>query len=962
MNYLSRMFVLFNSVWLIACAGQIDQSSKTISAEPKATDESRLSLDQTLPVDTKIIKGQLDNGLTYYIRKNSKPEDRAELRLVVDAGSILEEPYEQGLAHFVEHMSFNGTKHFQKQELIDYLESIGMRFGPEINAYTSFDETVYMLKVPTDSAEILEKGFLVLQDWANAVSFDDEEINKERGVVIEEWRLGRGAQQRMRDEQFPILFKNSRYADRLPIGKKSVLDTFALETPRQFYKKWYRPDLMAVVAVGDFDNLEAIKQKIQDHFGHLTNPQNKQKRTYYPVPLHEETYFAIASDEEATRSSVSVYYKMSPDTSTTVGEYRQDIIERLFNSILNQRLKELSQQENPPFIFAYSGQGQFVRTSEVYVLSAVVKDNGIPRGLEALLTEAKRVQQFGFTQSEMQRQKDALLRQMEKAYKERNKNESRRYAAEFRRNFLTGEPIPGIEYEYKLYQEFIPTIELDEVNQLATEWITEQNRVVMVDSPEKEGVEIPNKNDLQQVMQDVRQKEIVAYVDDVSNEPLLETVPKASEIVKTEKNDRINVTEWTLANGVKVVLKPTDFKNDQVIFSATSPGGYSLVDDDQIVAAKTADAIIQRSGVGTFSEVQLDKKLAGKVVSVNPYIDILTEGIKGQASPQDLETMFKLIYLHFTAPRMDSSAFAAFKTRMQAMYANRSASPEAAFSDSITAVITNHHPRFKPMNVDMLQQMDLKESFDIYRDRFSDAGDFTFYFVGNFDLQKIKPLVQTYLGGLPVTGRQEKWADNMYEYPQSIVEKTVNKGIDPKSYNAILLNGPFEWTPANKFKAEMMVEVLDIKLRERIREALGGTYGVYVRGRFSHWPKERYRITIYFGCNPERVEELTEEVFVQLDSLRQVGTTDKYLNKVKEIALRERETSLKQNTFWRNKLEFYDFHGIDRQNILLFQQKVENLALEDIQQAAQKYLKDDRYVHVVLYPENWDAKAKAINE
>lgn len=928
-----------------AASGQTEKESKTIT---------EISLDKSLPTDSDVIRDTLDNGIVYYIRKNPKPEDRAELRLVVNAGSILEDKNQQGLAHFVEHMAFNGTEHFEKQELVDYLESIGMRFGPEINAYTSFDETVYMLKVPTDSNEILQRGFLVLEDWAHGLAFDNEEIDKERGVVIEEWRLGRGANQRMRDEQFPILFKNSRYAERLPIGKKAVLDTFKHDTPKQFYRDWYRPDLMAVIAVGDFE-IDRIQRLIHKHFAGIPPREKPRRREYYPVPGHKETYFAIASDKEATRSTVSIYYKMKADEAETIGEYRQRIVERLYNAMFNQRLNELAQQADAPFLYAYSGKGRYVRTSEFYVLNAMVKNNGIPRGMEALLTEAKRVRRHGFTESELERQKKAVLRRMESAYKERDKNESRRYASEYKRNFLYGEPFPGIEYEYKLYKRLLPGVKLSEVNGLAEKWITERNRVIMANSPEKENVNVPSKDELQAVLKNVEQKQVEPYVDTVSDEPLVKEEPNQGVIAKEEYIKALDVTRWTLENGVKVVLKPTDFKNDEILFSATSPGGYSLVETRNLVAAKTADGVIKQSGIAEFNEIELNKRLSDKVVSVRPYIDEITEGLKGRASPEDMETLFRLIYLYITEPRKDSTAFTSYKTRLEGYYQNRSASPEAAFRDSITAVITRHHPRFKPMDVEMLRKMDLQASLDIYRDRFADAGDFTFYFVGNFKFEQIKPLVMRYLGGLPATDRDENWSNKTYKYPEKQLEKIVHKGIEPKSYNALIFNGPFQWTPENKFKADMLVEVLSIKLRERIREELSGTYGVGVWGQFAHYPKERYRINIYFGCNPDRVDELTKAVFVQLDSIKQFGTTEKYLDKIKEIALRERESSLKKNKFWLNKLEYMDFHGIEPAAILNYEEKVNALTLKDIQEAANRYISDDRYVQVTLYPEE-DAK------
>ncbi len=947
MRAFQTVLMVLLSFYLLSCAGGKKQNVAT----NQQTEQVQPDPEQILPVDPKIIKGKLDNGLTYYIRKNGKPEKRAELRLVVNAGSILEDDDQQGLAHFLEHMCFNGTEHFQKQELINYLESIGMRFGPEINAYTSFDETVYMLHVPTDSTDIFEKGFLVLQDWAGAVTLDNEEIDKERGVVIEEWRLGRGARMRMLDEQLPILFKGSRYAGRLPIGKKAVLDTFHYDAPKRFYRDWYRPDLMAVIAVGDFDT-DYVENLIHENFAHLTAGENPRERESYPVPGHEETLFAITSDPEATNSSVSVYYKLPAESQNTVADYRQRIVERLYNSMFNQRLRELAKKENPPFIFANSGKGQFVRTSEVYMLSAVVKDNGIPRGLETLLTEARRVQAHGFTKSELERTKKSILRSIEKVYAERDKSESRGYASEYIRNFLQDEPIPGIEYEYGLYKKFVPAITIEEINALASEWIMDRNRVFMVDSPEKEGLEIPAEEDLRQVMKKVDALIVEPYKDDVLDQPLVEKEPEASPLVEETQISDIGVTEWALKNGVKVVLKPTDFKNDEILFRATSPGGYSLYPDEELVPAKTASGVIAQNGFGAFTQIQLQKLLSDKVVRVNSYVSEISEGLSGMASPKDIETLFQLIYLTFTHPREDSSAFASYQARMKAYYENVSASPENVYRDSVTVTFSQNHPRYAPFNVEMVEEMDLSKSLEIYRERFADASDFTFFFVGNFDPEELKPLVEKYLGGLPTLQREETWQDKTYTYPAGLIEKTVKKGVEPKSLNTIIFSGPFDWSVENRSKAQTLAEVLRIKLRERLREDKGGTYGVRLSSSFSHYPRERYQLRISWGCNPERVEELTNEVFTQIDSLQQFGPTEEYLEKVKEIGMREYERDMQENKFWLSKLQHYYFHGLDPKLILRIDEEVQERTLADVQEAAQKYLKKDNYVRVVLYPEN----------
>ena len=946
---MKKLQLILSVIILVGCSTN-NTSSKIQSGKINSE-----SLKEQLPVDPKVRMGKLDNGIKYYIRVNSKPEKRAELRLVVNAGSILEDEDQQGIAHLLEHMGFNGTKHFPKQDLVDYLESIGTKFGPDLNAYTSFDETVYMLKVPTDSLELTKKGFLVLEDWAHGMNLDDEEIDKERGVVIEEWRLGRGADMRMLDKQLPVLFKDSRYATRLPIGKKAVLDSFHIDAPKRFYSDWYRPDLMAVIAVGDFDP-DWIETVIKTHFSRISVKENPRNREIFDVPDHEETLFAIASDPEATRTSVQILYKQDVQTKGSFDDYRREIIEELYNSMLSQRLSELTKKPNAPFLYGYSYQGQFwARSKSMYLLGAGVTEDGVQEGLEALLIEAERVSRFGFTETELERTKKDIRRNKERAYEERDKTDSRQYTRDYIRNFLENNPIPGIEVELEMYKQFLPQIQLTEVNTLAQSWITDRNRVIAIDGPEKEGLDIPGETDLLAVFDAVKKMKITPYEDVVLDKPLIETIPTPSKVITESHTEELGVTEWTLENGVRIILKPTDFKNDEVLFSARSPGGSSLVDDNKYVAAMTATSVIKEAGIGQFNQIELDKMLAGKIVKVNPYIGSIEEGFNGSASPQDLETLFQLIHLYFSAPRLDSSAFLAYQERMNGFLENRSSRPETAYRDSIQVIMAQHHLRSRPWSTELLTEMDLGASYKIYTDRFGNAGDFSFYFVGNFTLESIKPLVELYLGGLPDTGREEQWKDVGIKPPQNVVEKHVKKGLEQKSLSKIIFTGPFEWSGKNRYHLKSMVQALRIKLREVMREDLSGTYFVSVRGNTTHFPKERYRIDISFGGDPGRIEELTEAAFQQIDSIKTVGTTDKYLTKVKETQRRERETDLKENRFWLKTLSFYDFHNEDPLNIFKYNEAIDKLTLEDIQSAANTYLNTSNYVQVTLYPEDFGA-------
>lgn len=910
-------------------------------------------LTATMPINPKVKIGELDNGIKYLIRVNQKPENRAELRLVVNVGSVLETDDQQGLAHFVEHMAFNGTEHFEKQEIVDYLESIGTRFGADLNAYTSFDETVYILRVPTDSREIVEKAFLILEDWANGITFSDEEIDKERGVVIEEWRLGRGAEMRMLNKQLPILFKDSRYAERLPIGKKEILESFPYEVLKRFYEDWYRPELMSVIAVGDFDP-KWIESLIRKHFGRIPASETVKMREMFRIPDHAETLSAIASDPEATGSRIAIYYKIDPKEQNSHGVYREGIITSLYNNMLNSRFQELSIKPDAPFLYGFSAQGRFVRTKEVYLLAAGVGDNGIKRGLEGLLTEAERIARYGFTESELGRNKVSLMRSMEKAYLERDKTDSRSYASEYIRHFLIGESIPGIEYEYKLYKHYLPGISLEEINKLARSWLPDENRVVMINLPEKAGIYEVKDSDLLAIFNTVELSELEPYVDAVSDAPLVPDLGEPSALLSSSLIEEVDVHEVILTNNVRILMKKTDFKNDEILFRAYSTGGRSLLSDEDIVPGRTATDIISASGYGTFNYIQLEKRLAGKLVRISPYIGSVMEGIIGSSSPEDLETLFQLIHLIFQAPLKDSTAFVAYRERMTGYLQNLGSDPERSFQDTVTAIMSQHSPRHRPWSIDFIDEVDLDRSYEIFRDRFADVDGFTFIFVGNFEIDELTKLCQTYLGSLPASNRNENWRDNGVDPPKGVIKKKVFKGQEPKSVTLFAFTGDFEWNRQNRYDLQSMVKVLGIKLREVLREDLGGTYGASVHATLQEFPDPEYRVDVSFGSAPERVSELVNVVLVQIDSLKNFGTTDKYLTKVKEMQRRSRETDLKDNGFWVRALEYMDKHGEDYSNFGSYDKLVEKLSLEAIQNAARQYLDDKNYVQVSLYPEGFE--------
>lgn len=910
-----------------------------------------IGLDELLPVDSAVTIGTLVNGLRYYIRENDEPENRAELRLVVNAGSILEDDDQQGLAHFLEHMAFNGTTHFEKQELVEYMESIGMRMGSGLNASTSFDETTYILRVPTDSAGVLETAFLILEDWAHGLAFEPEEIDAERGVIKEEWRLGQGAGARIRDAQYPVLLQGSRYVDRLPIGKMEVVENFEHETLKRFYREWYRPNLMAVVAVGDFDG-DQVQALIEDHFSGLENPPDARPRGTFEVPDHEETLFAIVTDEEATGSSVAIYFKQPVQQQGTVRAYRQEIVESFFNSMLNQRLSELLQQADPPFLSAGSSQGRLNRAKSAYILGASVEDGGIPLGLRTILTEAERVARHGFTEAELDRIKTTALRGMERSYESRDTRRSSSFVGGYISHFLRGSQIADIGFRYALYQRFVPEITVEEVNGLARQWITDRNRVVTVTAPEKEGLEPPTESELLAVMESVYQEEIEPYAETVGEEPLLPELPAAGSVVGERVVDTVGVTEWELSNGIKVALKPTDFTDDQIAFRAFSPGGMSLVETEDLPAVASASPIINGSGLSTFNPIDLRKKLTGKVASANASISELEERLAGSASPQDLETMFQLIYLRFTAPRADTTIFESVLDRAVATLENRGASPAAAFSDTLSVTMSQNHPRAPLVSEELLLATDLEACYDLYRERFADASDFTFIFVGDLELDTMRPLVERYLASLPDLDREESWRDVGPRPPEGVIIKSVYKGMEPQSRTVLRFTGPFENLRQNRTTFNAMNGILSTRLRERVREELGGTYGVSVGGSLTTRPRETYSITIQFGSDPQRVDELKAVVFEEIRSLQENGPDPEDLANLQEAMRRARESNLETNGYWLGQLTALYQSGDDVSLIWGYEETIDALTVEMIAEAARRHYNFENYVQVTLYPEN----------
>lgn len=902
-----------------------------------------------IPLDPSVRTGTLSNGMTYYVRKNGKPESIAELRLVVDAGAMQEEEDQLGLAHFVEHMCFNGTENFPKSDLVDYLESIGMRFGAHLNAYTSFDETVYMLRIPTDDQEKFNKGFQILEDWATAVSFEGEEIDKERGVVISEWRTRLGGNYRVAMQTYPKMFYGSRYFTRLPIGTVENLETFKHESLTRYYNDWYRPELMSVVAVGDFDPAE-MEEKIKRVFGAIPARSGPEKIDF-PIPNHEETLVAIVSDPEATFNTVEIMYKHDSQPINTVDDYKRDLTYDLVSTMLRERLDGIEQQETPPFGNASGYYGQMVRTKDQFSMNAIVADSSLLSGMKALYQEGIRAATFGFNESELARAKSSMMARLERRFRESSKTESRRLAGQYVSNFLTGNAVPGIEATLAMAQELLPAITSQEVNQAMKFFMSPSSRVISISGNESEDHPFPTEEEVMAVLESVNGTELEPYEDNLSDAPLMGDIPTPAVITSMVKQEEIGVTELTFENGVKVVLKPTEFKNDEISMQAFSPGGISLVSDEDFLAANMAVQAVTAGGVAGYDNIQLQKYLSDKTIRLAPYIGDLDEGMQGSCAPKDLEVFLQLMHLYMVAPRPDEAAFNSLISRMSAMYANLLNTPEIFFQIAVPHALYGEHPRRDIAKLFTgMGDIDFDTAEKIYRDRFADAGEFTFVFVGNFDPETIAPMLATYLGTLPSTGRNESFADDKVRAVEGELKKTFEKGSEPKSIVNLVYHGDLEWTGENRYLVQSTVAVLNIMLRENLREDKGGVYGVGIRGNTEKNPVERYSITINFTCDPADVDNLVAACHEEITALQTNGPSAQNMTKVKETQKNSIDEGMQENDYWMSQLVFAYENGADPNRILGQEEKIDALTPDQIQEMA-KMLFANSYAEFVLRPE-----------
>lgn len=911
---------------------------------------------QQLPVDKNVRIGTLNNGLTYYIRHNAFPEKRVDFYIAQKVGSILEEPQQRGLAHFLEHMAFNGTKNFPGDEtglgVVPWCETKGIKFGTNLNAYTSVDQTVYNISnVPTENINVVDSCLLILHDWSNAINLANKEIDKERGVIREEWRSRNNGMLRIMTDAQSTLYPNSKYSDCMPIGSIDVINHFPYQDIRDYYAKWYRPDLQGIIIVGDI-NVDEIEAKLKKIFADVKAPVNPAKRIYYPVADNQKPLIYIGTDKEVKNPSVAIFFKQdaTPDSlKNTLAYYATQYMISMAMDMLNNRLNELSQTANPPFTSANATYGNyfFAKTKDAFELSASSQIDGIELAMKTVLEEAERARRFGFTPTEYERARANYMQAVESAYNERNKTNSDAYVDEYVNNFLDKEPIPGIEFEYRLVNQMAPSIPVEAINRLMQKLVKDNDQVVLLACPQKEGVKYPTKEEIAALLKEMNTFDLKPYEDKVSNEPLISGDIKGGKIVSEKTGAIYGSTKLVLSNGVTVYVKPTDYKADQIIMKGVSLGGTSLFPNKEIINISELNSVALIGGIGHFSKVELDKALAGKRASVNPVIGNTTETISGSCSPKDFETMMQLTYLTFTSPRKDNEAFESYKNRLKAQLQNADANPMTAFGDTVTRALYGNNPRAIRIKENMVDQINYDRILDMYKDRFKDASDFTFYLVGNVNLEQMKPIIAKYLGALPSINRKETFKDNKMDIRKGEYKNVFAKKQEtPTATIMFLYSGTCKYNLRDNVLLSFLSQALDMVYTAEIREKEGGTYGVSCYGSLSKYPKEELALQIVFQTDPTKKDKLSAIVVEQINKMAKEGPSAEQMQKIKEYMLKKHKDAQEENSYWLNNLDEYFYTGID--NTKDYEKLVNNVTAKEVQKFLAKLLKQDNEIQVVM--------------
>lgn len=945
-----KIHLLFpTAILLFALPVAAQQTAKTVVSVKKQA-ISGYKANSPLPIDKAVKTGKLANGLTYYIRKNTEPGKRAVLYLVTGVGSLMEDDDQLGLAHFTEHMAFNGTRDFPKQQLVDYLQKAGVKFGADVNASTSFNETIYKLPLPTDSAEVFKKSFSILANWAGMALFEEDAIDRERGIILEEERSrGKNVTERIQKQIFPVLLNHSRYASRMPIGTDEVLKNFKPATIKRFYKDWYRPNLQAVIAVGDFDPA-LVEQLILKNFSSLKNPVTSRKRMHYSIPANRETQIKIVTDREQTNTRLQIIVRHQGKPVKTEADLLQSITRSIFNRMMGSRVAELRQLPNTPLLLGTIGYGNFLADIDAFTISVTAKPGQLEQAAKQVLSVNEQARQFGFTETELERAKKSLLNTLEKQWKERDKTNSINYVNEYLSNFTKGDAIPGITYEYNFVKNNLPGIKLQQLNNLAKILNSTDNRVIIVEAPEKDQKLLPNETELLVWLNNAKQG-VTPYKDDVIASKLLDKIPEERATATSTTNAATGVTELRLSNGVKVVLKPTAFKNDQVIINGYSYGGTSIAADSIYTSASLSALLVNRSGLGNLSKAQLNKMLSGRSVNISASISEFTEGISGSSSPQELETAMQLIYMYFTQPRKDAVAWTSTISQQQASMSNRGANPIQVFQDTVIAVLNNHNPRKTRSAETDLSSASIDQAFSFYKDRFADASDFTFVLVGAIDTGKTIPLIKRYLGTLPTTGRRESYRDPGFNPPQGSFSKIVYKGLEDKSKVQLVFSGNYNYSDQNNLQLEALKEVVNYRMLNRLRAKESGVYTPSVSVAYTKVPSERYSLTITFNCAPENVRHLINASMEEVNRLKKDGPEASEIQKFIAAQQRMRETQVESNSWWVYYLRGQYMMQENPNATLPGNEQFENVTVQGIKSAAAQYISGENLIEFILMPE-----------
>ena len=910
---------------------------------------------QLLPIDSAVRVGKLDNGLTYYIRHNEYPKNRAEFHIAQAVGATMEEDHQNGLAHFLEHMAFNGTEHFKGKGIIEYFESIGVNFGGNINAYTSLDETVYRLsEVPTTRQGIIDSALLVMHDWACGLSLLEEEIDNERGVIREEWRTGAQAARRMWKALNPLKYPGSQYAKRDVIGDTAVINNFTYDALRDYYKKWYGPDNQAIIVVGDID-VDQIEQKIKALWADVPARENRGERPLHTVADNEQPIVAIVRDKEAQYTRIEMEFKkqqLPQQFRCTDMAYIQDLAHELVCDMFNNRLAELCMKPEATFVGAGSYYGELVKQKDAFTAVYIAKQGQEIAAYKDLLTQLEKLRRYGFTNAELDRVKKETLSAYEKSYNERSTVRNIAYAQEYIRHYLSSEPIPGIEWEYQMVQQILPMLGLDMLNQIAQSLVTDENLIISFQAPVDESVILPSEEDALALLAAVYYETIEAPKEEAIRENLVETAPKAGKIKKTTYNETLGVTEWTLSNGVRVMVKPTTFKQDEIRFYAYSQGGRSLVATADLPSALLATDVVELGGLGDMSATDLQKALTGKRASVSPSINAYSETMNGSSTIKDLKTLLQLNYLYFTAPRRDEESFQTLMSILESQLANRDKNPKVAWSDSIQMMASNYSDRTIILNKDLLSKVSLDKALEVYKARFANPADFTFFFVGNVDPNDaaFKELVSVWLGGLKTSKKLEKAADDKVRviagdttnyFVRDMEIKTASNRIQYTSYK-------MPYTLANSLNMEMIGRILSTRYLESIREREGGSYGVGCAGWMNQHPVPFAQLVMQFDTDPEKQKKLMGIIHEEVMTIVNEGPLAKDLQKEKESMLKDFEEDLEKNGYWVDVLNTYYKNGINY--ITDYKKAVEAITAETVQATLKELVASGDVFEVVMLP------------